>query len=498
LVNGSATVAGTAPLPILNVIPTGGDYEEGTVYQIMQTVGGTISNGTSFQIQNPLSGHQFSLTQDPTDHFLYLTLLNSVPIVLPTAGLTGNRLVIANYLNSLRNVPAFEPIFDELALHFDFENIQTTEAYEQTLDLICPARNAFSTFASQMAAFAFSEAVDLRMANQRFLRKAEKDGRIKNASERLALLAFHRDVSQGDDFPVLGGSPMQPEVAAEKRSCAQQSVWAAPFGIFAHEKAQDQTPAFNLNTGGVLLGFDALDCERVLVGWALGYAYLHLDEERNFGKAWLNDYTVSLYSSFSLADFYLNLTLWGGYHTTHNRRNVFFQGFDKAARSKTDGWQAIPHLEMGYDFFFGWIGVEPYASFDWAVNFEKGFTEKGAEPLNMTQKAHTSSLLRSEAGLACYQTRKFSNGGVFIAKEYLSYVNQTPCGGNGHVSAAIVGAPGGTFTVVTLTETQNLASPGFELLYRSREAAFASLAYEGQFGTQYWSNTIVLKAGKEF
>ncbi len=490
LINATGTIL-VDPGAILQVFPKNGNYTGGTTYTIAETSPGLINGGTNFVIQSANPDFNFTLATDPTDHFLFLTLLANVSVVLPTSNLSGNRLVIANYLNSLRHFPPLVPIFNELGLLFDSNTGLSTQQLDQALDLISPARNAFSAFAVENALFSFNDILESRCQNQRLSRAFRQNG----GDAQLTYLAQAEPI--GVD-PVTEETP--PSTIQNQRfaSAEKFSVWVAPFGEFAHQETQKQTPSFNWKTGGLLAGFDARVSESFLIGGSAGYAYLHLDESAGFGKAWTNDYLLSIYGTIEACHFYADFAVWGGYYRTHNKRNLFFLPSNPSANSEFHGWQVAPHLDFGYDFFFCWAALEPYARFDWAIVLEDGFEEHGAAPLNMKQQGRTGSLLRSEVGLSSYQTHRFQCGGMFIARESLSYINKKPFWNNGFTTAAIVGAPGGPFTVETLTATQNLVGLGGELYYHFSNGAFLSLDYEGEFSGPFWNNTAIFKAGKEF
>jgi uncharacterized protein with beta-barrel porin domain len=466
---GSVTVNAGA---ILQITEDPGNYTVGTQYTIISAPGGVITGGDLFTIQSLNPGFGFSLLVDPTMQFLYL-LLTATPsptfTTIDTTGLTGNNLKVANYLNSLVNYAPLQPILADLST-------LPLSQLNQALSTIDPARNAFSTFMLQNLAFTFSDIVSSRLSNQRFAESvSEEDG----GSEVAALIA---------------GPIMR---SAQKRHCATYSTWGSVFGSFAHEKEQDQTPAFNMSAGGVLVGFDAFGFSHATIGGTLGYAHIDINEDNHFGHQQSNDYVASVYTDFYVSNFFLDLAVWGGYHHTDGKRHVFFPGFNENAHSKTHGWQVVPHMMLGYDIETCWSTFEPFAQIDWAVNFEHAFKEYGAGVLNMSQKAHTSSLLRSEVGLAAFQTHTACNGGLFVIREKLSYVNKKPFH-SGRVTAAIVGAPGGSFTVETLTGTQNMVSPGLELYYQTPSDVFISATYEGEFGSGYRSNSILAKIGKAF
>lgn len=477
----------------LFVVPEQGVYEDGTSYPILQTTTGTISNGTSFSIFSSNPKFQFSLVEDLSMHTVFLVLESGATLFrIPTENLSGNRLATANYLNTL---DAYLPLDPILA---DFISL-TSQETENALDAISPARNAFSTFASEWTAFTLNNIIESRIADRRLVRAVINE-KLNSFSDNLVTMAFPYPLYKrlNSKGPEENSEVYDPLLLKGYSEADRYSVWGAPFGEFIQQKSQSQTPGFDLKAGGLLLGFDAFDFEHALVGFSLGYAYLHLEEDHQFGKAWMNDYLAAFYSSFFGSNAYFDLALWGGYHQTHNQRNIAFSDFNATARSDSHGWQFVPHFELGYDVFSGCVAWEPFIRFDWAVNFEDDVTEQGASPLNMHQESLTSALMRIEFGLASYQTKRFENGSIFMAKESLSYVYKKPLGNTGQITAAIVGAPGGTFTVETLTESQNLIAPGFELFYRMRNGFFITLDYQGEFSGPFKSNTIVLKTGIEF
>ncbi len=449
-----------------------GDYQIGTQYAvIVNTGGGTITGGNNFTVTS-YSGFIYSLALASGDTTLFLILESTgskvVSLIVPTAELTGNNLAIGNYLNSLTGYVPLQPVLTDL-------NNLSSEQLNQALKSISPARNAFSTFSLQNTAFTFSDTLTSRQNDQRFLRQsiAEKGSQVA------ALLAgpIMNQASQSQD--------------------TTYSVWASAIGSFAHEHAQKETPAFNMDTGGLLLGYDNYRYQNLLLGAAVGYAYVDIHDKGHYGKQYISDYTTSFYSTLYVNNCFFDFALWGGYHSGKSQRDITFPGFDETAKANIKGWQIVPHFLFGYDYKASKCTLEPFVQFDWAVNFERSFKEKGAGVLNMHQKAHNSSLLRSEIGLSCFQMHVGSKDNHLVVREQLSYVNKKMFK-TGQVQAAIVGAPGGTFVVESLTKTQNLIAPGLEIFYHTRHKSSISLTYEGEFGSGYRANNITLKFAKDF
>jgi uncharacterized protein with beta-barrel porin domain len=474
--SGATVLAGAT----LSITEDAGSYTPGTQYTILETQAGTITGGTLFNIISSNPSSQFSLSVDPTNHFLYLTLSSgggggggggttSAPTQINTTQLTGNDLKLANYLNQLSGYAPLQEILRILRQ-------LSPESLEAALNAIDPVRNSFATFAMQNTSFSFSDLVSSHQNDQRFAGHFTPEEKKEVAL--LASLEIHQPPAKTKSTPY--------------------TFWLSGFGAFAHQKSQEQSPAFDIDSGGTLIGVDVGANGWATVGGTLGYARIHIDQANSFGNQNINNYVGSAYTTLTVSDFFFDVALWGGYYNGKSERNIVFPGFSGTAHGKPHGWQLTPHVMFGYDYEVARnVTIEPFAQFDWAINFLHSFNETGAAPLNMHQTSQTSSLLRSELGAACIQTHRFDGGGIFIAREQLSYVNKKTFN-TGNVQAQIVGAPGGFFTVETLTGLQNLVAPGVELFYQTASRFFVSGTYEGEFGSGYTANGFLIKLGKTF
>ncbi len=162
----------------------------------------------------------------------------------------------------------------------------------------------------------------------------------------------------------------------------------------------------------------------------------------------------------------------------------------------------MPHLGGGYDWMMNWGVVEPFASLDWAVSFQRGYKETGAAPLNNQIHGQHPSILRSQVGLNVYETWDDEKHAL-IFQQSASYINKTLF--KTKMTAAIIiptalpaGAPS-SFTVQTYNKNLNLGGIGFELFYKHKPSGFfLSTTYQGEFGTTYMSNDITGTLGVFF
>ena len=476
-VTGTATLGGAVV-----VVQDPGSYATRTEYTILTAMGGISSTFASLNSLAP--GFIGELVYNPTSVMLILQLAGTLPI--PSIG--GNAARMANYLNKNAMDAALQPIAIALG------GLSTSQ-YAAALQSITPARNASSVFSAQNTMFTFSDAVSTHLGKLRVDRSLQRHNLSLASSDPLSWNEDELSASFSDLFKK-NRIPVSPSGSTKKIAKGNDrfSFYIDGFSEFFHQDAQDQIPAFHVLSGGALVGFDGF-LQNGQVGTAAGFARNTVSESGNEGKNEIDFYTISFYGTGYIQNGYFESALWGTYNRIENSRYCSFPGFKATAKSRTQGAEITPHLAGGYDFNrSGWLTLEPYASFDFAIDFQKGYKEHGAHPLNMKVRQSTSCMLRSELGLNSYQTLR-GDWGLCIFRETLSYINRAPFS-TGKMTAAIVGAEG-TFSVDSFTTSQNLFAPAFEIFIRKRSGAF-SITYAGEFGSGYITNEILGSIGVLF
>jgi outer membrane autotransporter protein len=375
-----------------------------------------------------------------------------------TNGLSGNNLALANYLNT--NAPQY--VIRSFALQ--------DGGLPAALEAASPARNSFTTFAAQNAYLASSQLVIDHSRRVHF--------------EQTVAPALTADASE---------TISQPATPSCKK---KHNIWFTPFGESAHEKKQTQTPAFTTSVGGGLLGYDYTTDKGHIVGAGASYVYTHVDEEHDMGKAHINQGFGTVYTTLVAGKWYTDISIWGGYYSSANTRNIRFPGVDVKAEATINGWQTAAHAEAGYDKFYSWFGVEPFAMADWVGNWEDSFHEHGAGTFNMGQHDRFASLLRTEGGVRLHEMIKFESGSYVLFREKASYAYQKAFH-TGHITAFLVGSPG-SFTVTTLTGAQNLGVLEFAIGYYGVKGGHFEARYQGQYGSKFSSHQGMFEFGWNF
>ncbi|MCH9618264.1 MAG: hypothetical protein SP4CHLAM5_03910 [Chlamydiia bacterium] len=452
-VTGAADIAGT-----LHLIFDQGNYPLTGSYQILT---GAPVIGTFSAITGDVTGFDFSLSYSTTDVLLLFTK------VIPTAGLTGNILKFANYLN------ASAPASNEYSALTDLRG----SAVAVGVNSASPARNAFSTYVTQMGVFSLSHIVDNYLSGKRFFNAHDAPGEITDIS------------LSGKDLLAANKNWGYPEIEMNK---PEHTLWASGFVDFARQDSESQNLPFDFISSGFILGLDSQSVFKDdVVGAAFGYVNSQVDDNGNMGSSSISSFAVSIYGDYFWEYFYFQGALWGVSHQINSNRKISYPGVQTKASSRFSGWQVAPHLEFGFTFGSSLFEVQPYASFDYVYNWEDSYEETGALNLNMRVKAQESSMLQTQIGMKFFQST-FISSGRFGMKEGISYINRTPFE-TGTITTSIFGATD-FVSLRSFTESQNLGALDIEMFFQvgKEKNTTISLAYEGQYGDQYISNELIL------
>ena len=99
--------------------------------------------------------------------------------------------------------------------------------------------------------------------------------------------------------------------SSKSRKCSVISPWLGFFGDYASEHAQNQSPAFNMGSGGIVLACDYLRLKQIQpIGAGLSYAHTHLHKKNGFGSANVDQGAILLLGVWVLRKRRPTVQLW--------------------------------------------------------------------------------------------------------------------------------------------------------------------------------------------
>lgn len=282
-------------------------------------------------------------------------------------------------------------------------------------------------------------------------------------------------------------------------SCSSEgesSLWLAPFGNTIRQNRRQSIPTFTNHIAGALLGFDYCYNPCVILGGGVAYAYNDVHYSKHLGHSKIDHESAVLYASFDQPCFCINVSLWGGVYQASNKRKSLLS---ITSHEKSNGWTLTPHIELSKALpFCQTLTFEPYLMVDLANSWHSHYREKGLSGFNITLKERCASILRNEIGVRFYETFT-CDWGCLILEEKIGYVNRAPLGKKTQKASFIESFS--SFEVRTLSSaSQNNAVIALHLEYLPScfGNVFASIDYQGEFGSTFQSHAVIATVGKNF
>ncbi len=193
--------------------------------------------------------------------------------------------------------------------------------------------------------------------------------------------------------------------SADRGAASPLGAFINGAGSFGSKDETSREAGLDFHTAGLTAGIDYRLTDNFILGAAFNYSRTDADVTVTLGEVDSRSYGVGLYSTYYVGPFYLDLL--GGfnrYNYDTSRRIVYSPGPDtvgtpgtavnRTATGDTDGWEYTFAAGVGYNFRLGGSTLTPYVRVDFLHQDIDGYTEHGAEGLDLRIKTqHVESLL---------------------------------------------------------------------------------------------------------
>ena len=122
--------------------------------------------------------------------------------------------------------------------------------------------------------------------------------------------------------------------------------------------------------------------------------------------------------------------------------------------------------------------MKPFATLDYTALYQKGFTESGADSLNLTVQGRHAHTLRSQVGLSAMRSFKMGHEGCFAPKVWISGINEATLIKHHYIANFEGEMP--TYQVRTFNKPIYLVSPGCDLSFTWGYGLGFSLRYSAE------------------
>jgi len=459
-VNGSASIDGTLET----------SWQGGAV-PAYKTVFGTILStasgvsGTFASLNTKITPTLFFQPQYDQANKVYLVVDRNYTNEGLVSSLTGNQRAVSQMLNPLSNSASGD--LDTVLGKIDAltTNAQVAAAFDQLSPIAGVAQtNMTSGAASFQTGNVASRLGDLRLGARGF------------SFQGLENLEF-----------LYPQSPRQPFLLASNSDDLQGMIPVTPdpnWGFFVRgnlvlgdQKDTAGQRGYDFKNGGLTLGTDYRFSERFVGGVLFGM---------NAAKSWINDagstvkldgYTLGIYGTYFREAFYIDGQAGYGWNSFDNSRRIVFPGVDRTATASSSGGQTTVYGGTGYDFQFGSWSVGPALTFQYLWMSVNGYTESGADSLNLQVDRQTMESYQGSAGVK--GSWNWTKDKLKIAPRLWAFYRHE----FGNVNPATIAAlaqGSSAFTIESVAPERNFFNVGTGVNVHWTDRVLAYLNYEAQ------------------
>jgi uncharacterized protein with beta-barrel porin domain len=292
-----------------------------------------------------------------------------------------------------------------------------------------------------------------------------------------------------------GGSPVSNRVAlAEACDVACDTTqpplwgaWGGGLGGLGTIGANQPLGTVTYNVGGFAAGLDRLITPSTRLGVTAGYTT---------GTQWVggfdgvgrtDTFQAGLYGGYSQDKVYADAIVGYAYGWNQMWRNIPIPGLgQRTAQGRTGANQFFGQAETGYRFDLGGTAqafVTPFARLQAYTGTQNGFTETGAQSLNLTVAQQTTNSLRSVLGAQLGGAMDLGWREKLAMQFRLGWSHEYADTGR-PVTATLAGASGLAFTTYGVAPQRDGALVGFSANTSIAEATSLYLRYEGVISGQ--------------
>ena len=437
-VDGTATLQGGTVLARLR----GGSFTSSDVYKILSTTSGLTGVFSGVTSLNPFVLP--SLVYDANDAYIH------VQRGFQFAGGTPNQIAVEAALDhGVAGIGAgVLPTRDFLSVAVDLLDLEGSSAYAALDQLSAEAYTAFPN--------AHFEAARLGMAA---------------IDSRLTAARATGECAAGDAASSSANS------SNGTRACS----WISLLGSTSSIGGYDTWLGQKIGLAGVMSGVDYRILPQVTVGAALAVVHGNTSTDTLPVHGQFDSYQAALYGAYVPGPYWLQTTIGYVRNNDEMKRSLFFTDTPRTALGSVDGNQYFASLRNGVDLSMGKFGVlAPFVALEMQRVESPGFTETGAESVNLAVSGNTANSMRSLLG-AQWRNGFDWLGHTWSLNAELGWIHQYGPQTQS-ISARFEGATGSGFTMHGSGPARDAAQVGLGTRVALSQRTHAFLRYDGEFG----------------
>jgi fibronectin-binding autotransporter adhesin len=260
------------------------------------------------------------------------------------------------------------------------------------------------------------------------------------------------------------------------------SAWASALGGLGSVLGDGNASTLTYNFAGAATGLDS----RFLVG--IGVGYTHGWEWVNSfpGQGYTDSVSVAVYGSYTQSGFYVDALAGYAYYDNQVHRQIRIPGLDpRTATGSTGANQFLGQIEGGYKFDVyapAAATITPFGRFQITSVTQNGFTESGAQMLDLNVFQQTTNSQRTTIGADLAGAIGIDGDRKLNLDFRLGWMHEF-ADTSRPLTAAFAGGLGNAFTVFAAPPGCNSAVLGLSAMANIAAATQLYLRYDGEIAT---------------
>jgi len=281
-------------------------------------------------------------------------------------------------------------------------------------------------------------------------------------------------------------------------------VWLTPVGQWQKQRGYDEQTGFLTRTYGVGLGATHYFHSWIGLGGGVGYTYTDLGWKEDHGEGhWHSIYAGP---SFGLVgkNCFFNLLAQGSVNFYSIDRKVTFPGLNRTAHNNHHSFGILGRMDAGYKITFvplqdHPLSLIPTLRVSYLNIFEEGYTETGANSINLKVDRKTTSYLQPEFLVKFLREVYFSKY-CFSSAIQLGWIGNIPLSSANYTSRFNVDETfcKPNFSVATFDRFTNQMTFGLDFVLKRINLYQIGLSYEGKAFDRLFVNTAKIHVDWKF
>jgi outer membrane autotransporter protein len=257
-------------------------------------------------------------------------------------------------------------------------------------------------------------------------------------------------------------------------------AWISGVGGLGSALGNSNAGTLTYNFGGTAIGADYRLRPDLLVGLGAGYITGTQWTDGSQGRGTTDAFSSSLYASYTPGRLYIDGLAGYGHATNRLTRTIAISGLQpRTATGTTGANQFFGQIETGYRVDLpvpATASITPFFRLEGATTTQNGFTESGAQSLDLTVAQQTVNSLRTTVGVDLAAEIRKVDVDIRLGWQHENADTARP------MTASFAGAPGQAFTVFGATPQRDSAVLGLGASADIDDATELYARYDGEVG----------------